>query len=55
MLEHADGLLAEFDQGLWNAAVETLRIQDDRSMVFRWRNGMETKTIRDCELQKSNL
>ena len=42
MLEHADGLLIEFDEGLWNATVETVTVQADRSMVFRWKNGTKT-------------
>ncbi len=42
MLEHADGLLTEFDEGLWNATLETVTIQLDGRMAFRWRNGMET-------------
>ena len=42
MLEQADGLLTEFDEGLWNATVETVTVQVDGRMVFRWKNGMET-------------
>ena len=41
MLESIDGLLTEFDEGMWNATVETLTVQVDGSMVYRWRNGME--------------
>ena len=42
MLEDSDGLLTEFDEGLWNATVEAVAVQIDGSMVFRWRNGVET-------------
>ena len=42
MLEHADGVLTEFDEGLWNATVEAVTVQTDGSMFFRWKNGMET-------------
>ena len=42
MLEKYDGLLTEFDEGLWNVTVEAVTIQGDGSMVFRWRNGVET-------------
>ena len=43
MLENSDGLLTEFDEGLWNATVETVTVQGDGSMVFRWKNGAETQ------------
>ena len=42
MLEQADGLMTEFDEGLWNATVETITVHLDGNMVFRWRNGVET-------------
>ena len=42
MLENADGLLTDFDEGLWNATVEAVTVQGDGGMVFRWKNGMET-------------
>ena len=42
MLENSDGLLTEFDEGLWNATVEAVTVQVDGSMVFQWRNGVET-------------
>ena len=42
MLEHTDGVLTEFDEGLWNATVEAVTVQDDGSKVFRWRNGLKT-------------
>ena len=38
MLENSDGLLTEFDEGLWNATVEAVTVQVDGSMVLRWRN-----------------
>ena len=41
MLENSDELLTEFDEELWNATVETVTIQPDGSMVFRWKNRME--------------
>ena len=43
MLENSDGLLTEFDEGLWNATVEAVVVQADGSMVFRWKNGAETQ------------
>ena len=42
MLEQADGLLMDFDAGLWNATVEAVTVQVDGCMVFRWKNGVET-------------
>ena len=44
MLEQTDGLLTEFDEGLWNATVEIATVQIDGSMVFRWRNGMRLQS-----------
>ncbi|MPM73723.1 hypothetical protein SDC9_120705 [bioreactor metagenome] len=41
MLEQTDGLLTEFDEGLWNATIETATVRHDGNIVFRWRNGME--------------
>ena len=41
MLEHTDGLLTEFDEGLWNATVEKVTVQPVGGMVLRWRNGAE--------------
>ena len=38
MLENANGLLTEFDEGLWNATVEKATVQVDGSMAFWWRN-----------------
>lgn len=43
MLENTDGLLTEFDEGLWNATVEKATVQVDGIMVFSWKNGMETE------------
>ena len=43
MLEQDNGLLTKFEDGLWNATVETVTVQDDGRMVFRWRNGAETQ------------
>ena len=31
-----------FDEGLWNATVETLTVMDDGKLVFRWKDGNET-------------
>jgi len=42
MLESIDGLLTEFDEGLWNATVEKVTVEPDGDLVFRWRNGIET-------------
>ena len=42
MLEHMDGLLTEFDEGLWNATVEAVTVQVDGSIAFKWKNGMKT-------------
>ena len=44
MLENSDGLLIEFDEGLWNATVEKVTVMVDGSMVFKWRNGTELTT-----------
>ena len=41
MLEQANGLLMNFDEGLWNATVEKVIVQTEGGMVLRWRNGME--------------
>ena len=46
MLEHIDGLLTEFDEGLWNATVEAVTVQVYGSMVLRWRNGGEISIAR---------
>lgn len=43
MLENSDGLLTEFDEGLWNATVEAVTVQVDGSMVFQWKNGTVRK------------
>jgi hypothetical protein len=45
MLVNTVGLLTEFDEGLWNATVETVTVQVDGSMVFLWRNGTKTLAI----------
>ncbi len=45
MLEQADGLLTEFDEGLWNATVETVTVQVDGRVVFRWKNGIDTLCV----------
>ena len=42
MLENTDGLLTEFDEGLWNATVEAVTVQVDGSIAFKWKNGMKT-------------
>lgn len=36
------GTLAEFDEGLWNATVETVTVGSDGALVFRWKDGSET-------------
>ena len=43
MLEKVDGLLVDFDEGLWNATVEAVTVKIDGGMMFRWKNGMETQ------------
>ena len=48
MLENSDGLLTEFDEGLWNATVETITVQFDGSMVFSWKSVMETTSNSNC-------
>ncbi len=45
MLEQVDGCLMEFDEGLWNATVETVTIQVEGDMVFMWKNGTESTVI----------
>lgn len=45
MLEQPDGLLMEFDEGLWKATVEAVTVKIDGSMMFRWKNGMETQFL----------
>lgn len=37
MLEYTDGALTNFDEELWNATVETVLVQLDENMIFRWR------------------
>ena len=48
MLENSDGLLTEFDEGLWNATVETVTVQLDGGMFISWKNGMKTKSTSNC-------
>lgn len=36
------GTLAEFDEGFWNATVETVTVNSDGTLVFRWKDGGET-------------
>ena len=50
MLESIDGLLTEFDEGLWNATVETITVHLDGNMVFRWKNGKEIPENSNCML-----
>ena len=38
IMEHIDGLLMDFDEGLWNATVEAVTVQVDGSMAFWWRS-----------------
>ena len=42
MLEHNDGLLTDFGEGLWNATVEKVTVQVGGIIVFRWKNGTKT-------------
>ena len=55
LLEHADGFLIGFDEGLRNATIETETVQLDGCMVFRWKNCTETFANRNCELLKNKL
>ncbi len=50
MLEQADELLINFNEGVWSATVETVTVQVDRIMVFRWKNCTETFANKICEL-----
>ena len=45
MMDYSDGLLTDFDEGLWNAMVENMTVQIGGGMVFRWKNGTETPVI----------
>ena len=45
MLEHNDGLLTEFDEGLWNATVEKVTVLVEGSMIFGLKNEMELSVI----------
>ena len=45
MLENTDGLLTEFDEGLWNATIEKATVQLNGSMVLRWKSGVENQVI----------
>ncbi|MEG2623903.1 MAG: recombinase family protein [Clostridia bacterium] len=35
-------LVTAFDEGLWNATVETLTVKNDGTFIFHWRDGSET-------------
>ena len=35
-------LISEFDEGLWNATVETLTVKNDGALIFHWKDGSET-------------
>lgn len=50
MLEQADELLINFNEGVWSATVETVTVQVDGIMVFRWKNCTETFANKICEL-----
>ncbi len=39
MLEKADGLLLDFDEGLWNATVQKVTVQPDGDSIFHWKDG----------------
>lgn len=41
ILRDASGLLSGFDEGLWNAAVESVTVSANGKMLFRLRNGKE--------------
>jgi hypothetical protein len=36
------GAITAFDEGLWNATVETVTVKNDSRLVFRWKDGSET-------------
>jgi hypothetical protein len=41
-LRGQEGLLTEFDEQLWCATVESVTVQNDGRLVFRWRDGQKT-------------
>jgi site-specific DNA recombinase len=40
-LVRRDGLLTEFDEGLWNAMVETVMVHGDNELTFKFKDGTE--------------
>jgi predicted nuclease with TOPRIM domain len=44
-LVRCDGLLTEFDEGLWNATVESVTVRADNDLTFMFKNGKELSWI----------
>ena len=40
-LTKRDGLLTEFDEGLWNTMVETVTVHGDHNLTFKFKDGTE--------------
>jgi hypothetical protein len=40
-LTRCDGLLAEFDESLWNTLVETVTAHGDHNLIFKFKDGTE--------------
>ena len=43
MLEQADGLMMDFDEGLWNATIETVTVWLDGSIDSQRKNGVKLR------------
>lgn len=42
-LEKSEKLLQEFDESIWNAAVEMVKMNDKKSITFVFKDGSEIK------------
>ena len=42
-LEKQDGLIEEFDAGIWSSLVDHVTVTDKDNIVFSFKNGLETK------------
>jgi hypothetical protein len=40
-----DGLLTEFDEGLWNATLETVTVNGEHDLTFKFKDGTEQSQI----------
>jgi hypothetical protein len=40
-LSECDGLLVEFDEGLWNAMVESVTVHSNHDLIFKFKNSTE--------------